>query len=131
MWDVEMNIAGFRIRRRVQRRRHLLRVDPMALVSPDLRVRPSGADEQRLTSLAAEIFTLWREASKRAYLREGFEPAQARALADTAIAAMEGAVLLCRSTRSLEPLNDVAQQLEFLITARKFVAKDGIAAVSA
>jgi len=91
----------------------------------------SGADEQRLASLAAEIFTRWREASKEAYLREGFEPAQARALADTAIAAMEGAVVLCRSARSPEPLNDVAQQLEFLITARKFVAKHGIAAVSA
>jgi len=69
--------------------------------------------------------------SKQAYIREGFEPAQARALADTAIAAMEGAVVLCRSARSPEPLDDVAQQLEFLITARKFVAKHGITAVSA
>ena len=43
MWAVEMNIAGFRIRRRAQKRRHLLSVDPMALTSPDLRVRPSGA----------------------------------------------------------------------------------------
>jgi hypothetical protein len=43
MWVVEMNIAGFRIRRRLQRRRHLLGVNPTALASPDLRVRPSGA----------------------------------------------------------------------------------------
>lgn len=82
----------------------------------------SGRDEQQLASLAADIFTRWREASTQAYVREGFEAAEASALADTAIAAMEGAVVLCRSTRSLKPLDDVAAQLEFLITAKHFIA---------
>lgn len=86
----------------------------------------SGQDEQQLASLAGEIFARWREASTQAYIREGFEPGEASALADTAIAAMEGAVVLCRSTRSLDPLNDVAQQLEFLIKAREFVARFGM-----
>ena len=88
----------------------------------------SGADEQQLASLASEIFARWRHASTQAYIREGFEPGEASALADTAIAAMEGAVVLCRSTRSLDPLNEVAQQLEFLIKAREFVAKHGLPA---
>ena len=79
----------------------------------------SGKDEQQLTSLAGEIFTRWRTAARQAYAREGFEPDEAAALADTAIAAMEGAVVLCRSTRSLNPLNDIAYQLEFLTKARK------------
>lgn len=48
----------------------------------------SGQDEQQLASLANDIFARWRAAS---------------ALADTAIAAMEGAVVPCRSTRSLQP----------------------------
>ncbi|MDA0251456.1 MAG: TetR/AcrR family transcriptional regulator, partial [Actinobacteria bacterium] len=48
---------------------------------------------------------------------------EATALADTAIAAMEGAVVLCRATRSLEPLTDVARQLEFLTKAKEFVAR--------
>ncbi len=89
----------------------------------------SGSDEQQLTSLASEIFTRWRDAARRAYLREGFEPAEAAALADTAIAAMEGAVVLCRSTRSLDPLNDVARQLEFLLKARQLVSETGVPAV--
>jgi len=35
-------------------------------------------------------------------------------------------VVLCRSTRSLEPLHDVAAQMEFLIKAREFVARNGL-----
>lgn len=88
----------------------------------------SGQDEQQLSTLAGDIFSRWREASKQAYVREGFEPGEAGALADTAIAAMEGAVVLCRSARSLEPLTNVAQQLEFLIKAREFVARFGVPA---
>ncbi len=88
----------------------------------------SGHDEQQLASLAGDIFARWREASKQAYTREGFEPAEASALADTAIAAMEGAVVLCRSARSLDPLDDVARNLEFLIKARQFVGGIGVPA---
>lgn len=90
----------------------------------------SGVDEQQLASLASEILSRWRESAKQAYIREGFEAGEASALADTAIAAMEGAVVLCRSTRSLDPLNDISQQLEFLIKAREFVSKFGVTAVS-
>jgi TetR/AcrR family transcriptional repressor of lmrAB and yxaGH operons len=90
----------------------------------------SGEDEQQLAALASEIFTRWREASRQAYIRDGFEPGEASALADIAIAAMEGAVVLCRSTRSLDPLNDVATQLEFLARAREFVSKFGLPAVT-
>lgn len=90
----------------------------------------SGSDEQQLTSLASEIFARWRQAATGAYLREGFERADAAALADTAIAAMEGAVVLCRSSRSLDPLNDVAQQLEFLLNARQLVSKPGVPAAT-
>ncbi len=90
----------------------------------------SGEDEQQLTAVAADIFGRWREASREAYLREGFEPSDAIALADTTISAMEGAVVLCRSIRSLEPLHDVAAQMEFLIKAKEFVAKFGVPALS-
>lgn len=82
----------------------------------------SGQDEQQLTPVAAEIFGRWREATIAAFLREGFDRAEATALAHTTISALEGAVALCRSTRSLEPLDDVARQMEFLIKARAFVS---------
>jgi len=82
----------------------------------------SGQDEQQLTSVAADIFRRWRDASIDAFVREGFDRAGATALAHTTISALEGAVVLCRSTRSLEPLDDVARQMEFLIKARQFVS---------
>nr|WP_237159249.1 TetR/AcrR family transcriptional regulator [Mycolicibacterium rhodesiae] len=86
----------------------------------------SGEDEHQLTAVAGQIFSRWREASKQAYLREGFDEADASALADTTLAAMEGAVVLCRSARSLQPLHDVAAQMEFLIKAKEFVTKFGV-----
>ena len=51
--------------------------------------------------------------------------------ADTTIAAMEGAAVLCRSARSLEPLYDVANQLEFLIKAKEFVMRFGVPTLNA
>ena len=83
----------------------------------------SGRDEQQLTSLASTIFGRWRDAAAQAYIREGFDPGEAAALADTAIAAMEGAVVLCRSARSLAPLTDIARQLEFLVRAKELVSR--------
>ena len=79
----------------------------------------SGPDEQQLISVAAGIFQRWREAAMQAFLQEGFSRADATALAHTVISALEGSAALCRSMRSLEPLDDVAEQLEFLITARR------------
>lgn len=91
----------------------------------------SGEDEQQLTAVAGDIFSRWREASKQAYIREGFDEAEAASLADTTISAMEGAVVLCRSVRSLEPLHEVAGQLEFLIKAKEFVTKFGMPSLNA
>ncbi len=42
------------------------------------------------------------------------------------IASLEGAVVLCRSTRSVDPLHDVAEQVEFLIKSREFVRRHGL-----
>ncbi len=75
-----------------------------------------------LSSVAAAIFRRWRDAAIQAYRREGFDAPQAAALAHTTICGLEGAAVLCRSLRSLEPLNDVAHEIEFLIKARQFVA---------
>jgi TetR/AcrR family transcriptional repressor of lmrAB and yxaGH operons len=44
------------------------------------------------------------------------------------IASLEGAVVLCRSTRSVDPLRDVAEQVEFLIKSREFVRRHGLPA---
>lgn len=88
----------------------------------------SGPDEHQLTSVAADIFHGWHDAVTAAFIREGFDPAEAGTLAHTTIAALEGAVVLCRSLRSLAPLDGVARQLEFLIKARHFVSRATVGA---
>ena len=83
-----------------------------------------GHDDKPLTELGAQIFRRWRDAATAAYIRQGLGTTEATALAHTTIAALEGAVVLSRSMRCLDPLNDVAREIEFLIKAREFVARE-------
>jgi AcrR family transcriptional regulator len=86
----------------------------------------SADDEPQLTSVAGNIFSHWRDALTRAFVSDGFADADAASLAVMCIASLEGAVVLCRSTRSVDPLRDVAAQLEFLIKSREFVQRYGM-----
>ncbi len=86
----------------------------------------STDDEPQLTSVAGSIFSHWRDALTRAFVADGFDESDARSLAIMCIASLEGAVVLCRSTHSVDPLADVAHQLEFLIKSREFVRRYGL-----
>ena len=68
----------------------------------------------------------WCTALTRAFVNDGFDDAGAASLAVTSIAALEGAIVLCRSTRTADPLRQVGDQLEFLVKAREFVVRNGI-----
>lgn len=83
-------------------------------------------DEPALTTVAGGIFKHWRDALTRAFVSDGFDEPCAASLAIMCIAALEGAVVLCRSTRSVDPLHDVADQVEFLIKSREFVRRYGV-----
>ena len=85
-----------------------------------------SGEEPALTAVAGEIFGRWRSALTDAFVADGFDNADAGSLAVTCIASLEGAVVLCRSTRSVDPLHHVAQQLEFLINSREFVRRYGL-----
>ena len=61
-------------------------------------------------------------------MADGFGDADAASLAVTSIAAFEGAVVLSRSSRTAEPLREVARQVEFLIKSREFVHRFGLPA---
>jgi TetR/AcrR family transcriptional repressor of lmrAB and yxaGH operons len=89
----------------------------------------SADAEPLLTAVAGEIFGRWREAMTRAFRADGFDESDASSLAVMSIASLEGAVVLCRSTRSAEPLREVAQQIEFLVKAREFVQRNGLPTV--
>jgi TetR/AcrR family transcriptional regulator, lmrAB and yxaGH operons repressor len=90
----------------------------------------STDDEPQLTEVAGEIFSRWRDAMARAFERDGFDSAGAQSLATMCIASLEGAVVLCRATRSSAPLREVAANVEFLIKAKEFVLRNGFPATS-
>jgi TetR/AcrR family transcriptional repressor of lmrAB and yxaGH operons len=85
----------------------------------------SADDDPALTAIAGDIFARWRDALARAFVADGFDESDAGSLAVTCIASLEGAVVLCRSTRNAGPLRDVADQIEFLIKSREFVRRNG------
>jgi TetR/AcrR family transcriptional regulator, lmrAB and yxaGH operons repressor len=89
----------------------------------------SADDDPALTTIAGGIFDRWRAALARAFAADGFDDADAASLAVTCIASLEGAVVLCRATRSADPLREVSQQIEFLIQSREFVQRFGLPSV--
>lgn len=102
--------------------REALIASDFTAVSPVLAVSV-GAGPDDLGAVAAGIFLRWRDAAVGAFRREGFGPEESASLAHTTMAALEGALVLCRATRSTRPLDDTAAQLEFLISAREFVSR--------
>ena len=86
----------------------------------------STSDEgAQLGGDASRIFDRWRAALTRSFVADGFGESEAASLAITMLAAIEGAVILCRSLRSPQPLRDVAENLEFLVNGKQFVSRFG------
>jgi Transcriptional regulator LmrA/YxaF-like, C-terminal domain len=55
------------------------------------------------------VFASWIDAADERLSAAGLPPDRARSLAIAAIAALEGAFVLCRATRSTEPLRSAGQ----------------------
>ena len=87
----------------------------------------SAEDDVLLAAEAGRIFGHWRTALTWAFVADGFLESDADSLAVMSIAALEGAVVLCRSLRSSDPLRKVYEQVEFLVKAREFVRRNGLA----
>ena len=77
---------------------------------------PDDAAQQRLLDLADGVFADWQKITATALRREGLTPARARRLAALVVASMEGAVAMCRAARSVQPLDDVRQELELVLS---------------
>jgi TetR/AcrR family transcriptional regulator, lmrAB and yxaGH operons repressor len=86
----------------------------------------SNDDDPTLSAEAGVILGRWCTALTSAFVNDGFTDEDAASLAVMAIAALEGAIVLSRSTRSVQPLSQVWEQLEFLIKAREFVRRNEI-----
>jgi AcrR family transcriptional regulator len=79
--------------------------------------RPDAAAQGRLLDLADGVFADWQRIMVSALRREGVPPARARRLAALVIASTEGTVAMCRAARSAQPLENVRQELELVLSA--------------
>ncbi len=70
-----------------------------------------AADSPDLLDHAASIFRAWRRRLAELYVTAGMAEADAIRLATTLVAASEGAVVVSRAERSLEPFELVAEEL--------------------
>lgn len=77
----------------------------------------ANEDSPELARAAAEAFADWQSALSELLRRHGATAARARRLATLVVAAVEGAVALGRTERSLRPLDDVARELRPLLAA--------------
>ncbi|WP_020672270.1 TetR/AcrR family transcriptional regulator [Amycolatopsis nigrescens] len=74
-------------------------------------------DLPEAAAVVNEIFVCWQRKIQELLLAEGVPADRVRRLAVLAIAAIEGAVILCRAQRSDEPLDDVIAGLAPLYRA--------------
>ncbi|KRR28440.1 TetR/AcrR family transcriptional regulator [Bradyrhizobium retamae] len=78
---------------------------------------PDEAAQRHLLDLADGVFADWQRIMFTALRREGVAPARARRLAALVIASTEGTVAMCRAARSAQPLDDVRQELELVLSS--------------
>jgi TetR/AcrR family transcriptional repressor of lmrAB and yxaGH operons len=70
-----------------------------------------ATESQELLERASSIFQSWRVLLSEELEKGGLTAIQAQQFAVALIAASEGAVVMCRSEKSMEPLNIVSKQL--------------------
>ena len=76
-------------------------------------------DDPGLTETARGIFTSWQDLMVAALVDGGVPAARAPGLARMIIASLEGAVAVSRAERSLEPLDQVSEELITLVQSAR------------
>jgi AcrR family transcriptional regulator len=91
--------------------RNLARTSDGAVGCPVAGTAVDTAVDREILGCVRAAFRSWGAALAGRLESAGLAPAQSRRVALTALAAMEGALILCRAEGSAEPLIDVAHQL--------------------
>jgi hypothetical protein len=73
--------------------------------------RSRSTTTPQLRAAAERAFRTWRNALAALLRRDGVGASEAKRLATLVVAAIEGAVALCRVERSLRPLDDVGREI--------------------
>ncbi len=87
--------------------RRLLVDHDFALGCPLAATICDAADNERLRTRVSELFAGWRATVVDAYTRFGAPPTEAEAHATVLVAALEGALIVARAQRTIEPLDTV------------------------
>lgn len=99
--------------------RELLLATDCAAGCPVAAVASESHTDPELAALAAEVFASWRRLLVETIVEHGVASEEdAPGLAELAIAAIEGALVVCRAERSVEPLDRVERELERLVGLR-------------
>ncbi|MVU78185.1 TetR family transcriptional regulator [Nocardia sp. ET3-3] len=72
----------------------------------------AGPDDAELLTAASDVFRRWQDSYRECLLRNGIPDPDATDLATLLIAGLEGALVLCRTEGTTEPLDRVAAGLE-------------------
>jgi len=70
---------------------------------------------ERLNKACRETYDLWQLAFVEKLVNSGFSSARSKRLAGLIIASLEGAIVLSRTNRSVEPLEHIASELKLLL----------------
>ncbi|MGA2008461.1 MAG: TetR/AcrR family transcriptional regulator, partial [Solirubrobacteraceae bacterium] len=76
------------------------------------------ADEPQLAAAVKRGFEAWTALLTDQLASTGMNGSDALAIATTTVAAMEGALILCRARGNVAPLDAIATQLNQLVTTR-------------
>ena len=116
-WEAATDLGGFARELAAGYVRRLQRSDfsdgcPVAAVALE-----GSPGSTRLRAASAEALTHWIEAIAAHLVESGQAPERARTQATAVIAALEGALILARATRSYEPVEAVGAELSRLLAA--------------
>lgn len=75
----------------------------------------TAADNDRLRQVCDAVYASWQAAFAEKLLENGFSQERSERLASVIIAAIEGGILLSRTSRSPKPLENIADELFLLI----------------
>lgn len=90
---------------------------------PVLSVAISGPTDAPLVERADEIFRRWQTALADCFETSGLGVEAAQRMATMSIAAIQGAVTMCRAHASTQPLDDVTAELAMYFRARMVFAE--------
>jgi TetR/AcrR family transcriptional repressor of lmrAB and yxaGH operons len=76
----------------------------------------SASTNDSLRRACCDAYRLWQDTFAAKLLANGHEPDRAKRLSALIIATIEGAIILCRSERSIQPLMHAAAEIEQLLS---------------